>query len=333
MIPSENFNTVLYTGNQAANVAVTGVGFQPDLVWGKNRSSASNHWLFDSVRGINKMLQSDQTTAEETQSGVRAFNSFGFTLGTWIGSTKTNDSYVAWNWKAGGSAVSNTNGSITSSVSANPSAGFSIVTYTSTTGTIGHGLSQVPDMIIQKARNVVDQWTVGHKDLNAGSNAWNYGIPLNVTTATQTNSGFWNNTAPTSSVFSNGSWDNGYTKVAYCFHSVEGYLKVGSYVGNGNYTDGTFVHCGFRPAMVIIRRVLGETWQIQDTTRSPSNGVNSRLEIDNSGAEATNSTWAAMDFLSNGFKQRYADYIMNRTDETYIFIAFAESPFKHSNAR
>ena len=326
VIPSENFNTVLYTGNQAANVAVTGVGFQPDLVWGKNRSSASNHWLFDSVRGINKMLQADQTNAEETQSGVRAFNSFGFTLGTWIGSTKTNDSYVAWNWKAGGSASSNTNGSITSSVSANPSAGFSVVSHTSTgaTGTVGHGLGVAPKLIIEKTRNLVEGWLVQTSVID-GTHDY---LWLN-TTAAKSNMPW--GSLPTSTVFSSYGHTVGTTKIAYCFADVDGYSKVGSYTGNGS-TDGPFVHCGFKVAMIIQKRTDGaDSWHILDNKRSPSNVVDDRLYPNSSSAESTSGD--RVDFTSNGFKVRTTNGDFNASGGTYIFIAFAESPFKHTNAR
>ena len=339
VIPSEHFNTVLYTGNQAANVAVTGVGFQPDLVWGKNRSSASNHWLFDSVRGINKMLQSDQTTAEETQSGVRAFNSFGFTLGTWIGSTKTNDSYVAWNWKAGGSAVSNTNGSITSIVSANPSAGFSIVSYTGnqTSGaTVGHGLSQPAEMLILKNRDSASfSWPVYHAK-NTSAPATDY-LYLNETQATSDQIKFWNDTAPTSTVFSLGDSStpnaNGAAYIAYAFHSVDGYSKVGSFIGNGSETAGPFVYCGFKPKFVLVRRATDVgSWFLFDTERSPYNVMNAKLSAENSGAEESDTSWN-IDFLSNGFKLRSPHVYMNSGSNTHVFLAFAESPFKHSNAR
>ena len=341
VIPSENFNAVLYTGNQAANVAVTGVGFQPDLVWGKNRSSASNHWLFDSVRGINKMLQADQNNAEETQSGVRAFNSFSVTLGTWIGSTKTNDSYVAWNWKAGGAASSNTNGSITSSVSANPAAGFSIVSWTHGSGSqsIGHGLSQKPDMIIVKGRSNISSWWTWHKGLSSETQSF---IHVNTTSAAGANVNAWNNQAPTASVFYQKEYilSNNDTGIAYCFHSVEGHSKVGSFIGNGD-ENGPFVHCGFKPAFLLFRRSTETgSWFMFDNARGTTYNVSgtnfdnvrdNKLNAEANDAEDADSSWN-IDFLSNGFKLRSPHVYMNGNNLTHIFIAFAESPFKHTNA-
>ena len=328
VIPSEHFNTVLYTGNQGANVAVTGVGFEPSLIWGKNRSSASNHWLFDSVRGTTKMLQADQTNAEETQTGVTAFDADGFTLGNWIGSTKTNDSYVAWNWKAGGSAVSNTNGSITSSVSANPSAGFSIVSYTALDSdeTVGHGLSQTPELVLVKRRDSTGNW-VSHFTNLATTNKQLY---LNLTNALDTN----NISSVGASTFRVNGWDNvataNATYISYCFHSVDGYSKVGSYTGNGS-ADGPFVHCGFRPAYVLIKTTnTTATWHIYDSMRDTYNLSDTRLTADESNAEGTA---GGLDFVSNGLKLRTTAAGTNTSGGTYIFLAFAENPFKNTNAR
>ena len=335
VIPSENFNPVLYTGNQAANVAVTGVGFEPSLVWGKNRSSASNHWLFDSVRGTTKMLQADQNNAEETQSGVTAFGSDGFTLGTWIGSTKTGDDYVAWNWKAEGSASTNTSGSIDSSVLANTAAGFSIASFTCPSGsglyTVGHGLGAVPEFMIVKGRSATGNWHIYHKDVGNTKAYF-----LNNSTAGFTSTGYWGDTTPTSTVFTQsigGTLDVGTTAIGYFFNSVDGYSKVGSYTGNGS-ADGPFVHCGFRPAFVMVKRTdAGGGWHILDNKRaSPFNEIEVRIEADNSDAENTGGP-PDTDLVSNGFKLRTTFDNMNASGGTYIFLAFAESPFKNSNAR
>ncbi len=327
--PEDYFNTLLYTGNGADGRALTGVGFQPDWTWIKSRNVSRDHKITDSVRGVNKELGSHTTAAEVTRTnGLSVFGSDGFTVGSESGYNNSGDTFVAWNWKAGGTAVSNTDGSITSQVSAAPDAGFSIVTYASTTGTVGHGLTQAPEAIIMKGRNVSDQWTVGHKDLAGGSSPWNYGIPLNTTASTQTNSGFWNNTAPTSTVFSQGSWDSGYNKVAYCFHSVDGFSKVGSYVGNSS-TDGTFVHTGFRPAWVLVKSTSsGTQWMIYDTNRLGYNVDNNTLTADDNVAEKTDND---VDLLSNGFKWRRSSPNFNQS--TYIYLAFAEQPFKYANAR
>jgi len=358
VIPSEHFNTVLYSGNQGANVAVTGVGFEPSLIWGKNRSGASNHWLFDSVRGTTKMLQSDQTTAEETQTGVTAFNSDGFTLGNWIGSSKTNDSYAAWNWKAGGSASSNTNGSITSSVSANVDAGFSIVTYSGASNatsdssnnggaywTIGHGLAQAPEVVMVKKRDGGTDnnsgWYMGHQGLSATPWASGSHVVLNTTAANANESNIlWGNRAPTSTTFSAGAWNvinhtisgTPFNYLAYCFHSVDDHSKVGSYTGNGN-ADGTFVYTGFRPAYVMYKRTNSTgNWGILDNTRDTTNPQDLWMAANLTNTESSETSRMA-DFLSNGFKFRGNAGDSNASGGTYIYIAFAETPFKHSNAR
>ena len=335
VVPSEHFNTVLYTGT-GSNQSITGVGFAPDFVWGKNRStSGSQHVVNDSVRGTAIALYTDLTNAEASQPlRISSLDSDGFSVGTHGSLNGSGNSIVAWNWKANGAGVSNTNGTITSTVSANADAGFSIVSYTDTSSvvTIGHGLSSAPELIIVKKRNNPDQWTVGHKDLNGGSSAWNYGIPLNTTASTQTNSGFWNNTAPTSTVFTNGTWGDSWQKIAYCFHSVDGYSKVGSYTGNGS-TDGTFVHCGFRPAYVMIKGTdTTYSWDTFDNKRDPINDVDGYLAANDTSAENHNAVYSK-DFLSNGFKLRTAHATENGSGNTYIYIAFAEHPFKHSNAR
>jgi hypothetical protein len=318
-----------YTGTnstQTISNAVNGVSFQPDFAWLKDRTASGNHQLFNSVVGAGTALASNLTSAEFGSGGLSAFNSNGFTGN--IGST---DNYVSWQWKAGGTAVSNTSGSITSQVSANTTAGFSVVTYTSTTGTVGHGLGVAPSMIIMKGRNVTDQWTVGLSVLNGGSSPWNYGLPLNDTAATQTNSGFWNNTAPTSTVFSQGSWDSGYTKVAYCFAPVPGYSAFGSYTGNGS-TDGTFVYTGFRPRFLLTRRTDSAAgWIILDSARSPNNVAQNILEAQSAGADS-GSTYNVVDFLSNGFKFRITGD-PNTSGASNIYMAFAETAFKYANAR
>jgi len=328
----------LYTGTGSTGLAVSNltnsVGFQPDFLWIKSRNTATNHMLVDSVRGVTKVLESDTTQAEGTStggSGILTFDTSGFTNGTDTSTAGSNNAsgrtYVAWQWKAGGSAVSNTNGTITSSVSANTTSGFSIVTYTSTTGTVGHGLGVAPAMIIIKPRNNTDQWTVGH----VGLGGWQYGIPLNTTAATQTNTGFWNSTAPTSSVFSVGSWSNGFNMVAYCWAPIAGYSAFGSYTGNGS-ADGPFVYLGFRPRFIMIKRTdaVGN-WEVLDSSRNPSNAANLALYPNLSNVEDTSPT---DDFLSNGFKIRTAtDSNQNTSGGTYIYAAFAENPFKYANAR
>ena len=337
VVPSEHFNTVLYTGNQGTNLSITGVGFEPSLVWGKNRSSDSNHWLFDAVRGTTKMLSSDGTGAEETQSGVTAFGSDGFTLGTWIGSTKTNDSYVAWNWKANGSGSANTNGSINSTVSANTDAGFSIINWTkegsSGTKTVGHGLSKSPEIIFFKEVDDPSHWSTY---VGVGGSTTRGLLYLNLTAAQTTNdANQWSDTAPTSTVF---TYNQQYTfgnnntaeMIGYAFHSVDGYSKVGSYTGNGN-ADGTFVYTGFRPAFIMWKRYdAADDWIIIDNKRDVDNGATQDLRANLSGAEQTA---ARFDMVSNGFKWRATWNDSNTSGGTYIYIAFAETPFKYSNGR
>jgi hypothetical protein len=343
VIPSENFNTVLYTGNGSTQ-SITGVGFgsAPDLVWAKQRNGANPHEIADIVRGVNNTMGSSGTGADynNTTYQYNSFDTDGFTVtddaaGNYAinGSGKT---YVAWNWKAGGSASSNSNGTITSSVSANPSAGFSIVSYTGTgsNATVGHGLTlAAPEMVIVKSRDTANSWNTWHEALPAT----NY-VVLNSTQAAQAYAPLWNSTAPTSSVFSLGT-DQGGNKssdafIAYAFHSVDGYSKVGSYTGNGS-TDGTFVHCGFRPAYVMVKVTnTASSWLVFDTKRAVYNVVNNiELAPNSSGAEGADAGDISHDILSNGFKWRATGGDVNGSGNTYIFLAFAENPFKHTNAR
>ncbi len=347
-LPTDHFNTTLWTGNGTGTTrAITGVGFQPDLVWKKNRSYGSSHRLQDSVRGPSKTLWSNSTDAETNNSGdgyLASFDSDGFTLQ--VGSSGVSDWYdnrsgnniVGWNWKAGGSAVSNSDGSITSSVSANTTAGFSIVGWTGTgsNATVGHGLSQAPDLIINKSRGDVYNWAIQSILFNSASDT---NILYLNTTAAQADDTNVFQAAPTATVFSpqGGAWAgigaNTIQYIAYCFHSVDGYSKVGSYTGNGN-ADGPFVYTGFKPAM-IIAKCAGSTssWDIVDSVRDPDNGVTQRIYPNNSDAEETASP-PVVDFLSNGFKVRTTSGNWNSgTSHTQLYIAFAESPFKTANAR
>jgi len=332
VVPSEHFNTVLYTGNGGTQ-AITGVGFQSDLVWTKGRSSAWQNRLTDVIRGTSKQLESDSTGAENTSNDLTSFDSDGFTLGSSNNGNANAVTFVAWNWKANGSGSSNTNGSITSTVSANVDAGFSIVGYTGNNvagATIGHGLSAKPDLIIVKIR--ADNYT--GRVYNSISGATKY-LDWASTAALGTYQHMWNNTEPTSSVFSVGHdvTVGGYPIrdfIAYCFHSVDGYSKVGSYTGNTN-ADGTFVYTGFKPAYVMVKNTSGWGWYIHDSVRHPDNENDLHLLANSSAADsATDNTH--MDFLSNGFKLRTASIIGNGSAYTLIYIAFAETPFKYSNA-
>ena len=340
-LPAQNMAATLYTGNsstQTISNAVNGVSMQPDWVWIKNRSTASQHVLTDSVRGIDRQLFSSLTNAEQTSAtAITALNSNGFSLGanpSPTGSTNGSpDAYVAWQWKGGGTAVSNTAGSITSSVSANTTAGFSVVTYTGTgvAATVGHGLGVKPSMIILKNRSGVYDWPTWSQYL---PNPTTQHFWLNATNAAQTSSSF-NSTQPTSSVFNIGTTSeaNGNTNnfVAYCFAAVAGYSAFGSYTGNAS-TDGPFVFLGFRPKFVLIKcSSTTGNWIIWDSSRGTYNVIDSlRLYPNLSDAEGGG---VDIDFVSNGFKFRNTNAAMNGSGSTYIYMAFAEVPFKSALGR
>jgi hypothetical protein len=257
--PTDYFNTVLYTGNGSTNHAITGVGFQPDWSWIKQRSGAEWNILIDSVRGVTKYINSNDTGAERTSSNfIESFDSDGFTLGSANDTNQSSQTYASWNWLGANGTASNSNGSITSSVSANTTAGFSIVSYTGTgsNATVGHGIDK-PRMIIIKDRDASTDWAIYHGSLGATKF-----IELNTTVASQTNNTAWNDTEPTSSVFSIGTGGivntSSNTYIAYCFAEKKGYSKFGSYTGNGTSGvdgagDGTFVYTGFKPSMIIIK--------------------------------------------------------------------------------
>jgi len=318
-----------YVGPGGAFTMVNDGQFQPDLVWWKARSRGAGHSLFDSVRGATKQLGSDSTAAEQTiGSYLTSFNTNGFSMGS--GDTGTNnpsDTYIAWQWRAGGSAVTNTAGTITSSVSANTSAGFSVVTYTGVSnGTVGHGLGVAPSMIIVKSRGV-QNWFIYHTSLG------NTKYMTFSTDAATTNSGSWNNTSPTSSVFTSGSFFSTNSMVAYCWAEVPGFSKFGSYTGNAS-TDGPFVYCGFRPRWVMVKRTdydgSGPQWNIFDAVRPNSYNDSALGNLRANASDAESSGWP-IDFVSNGFKIRYAGE--TNYSATHIFAAFAETPFKYASAR
>jgi hypothetical protein len=328
-LASKFFAPALYTGNDATQVV--NVGFQPDFVWIKPRTTASYaHKLFDSVRGATKYLDTTDTGGEGTVSGLTSFDAGGFTVGSYAGTNSSSYTFVAWNWKASNaSAVTNTSGSITSSVSANPTAGFSIVTYTGTGSagaTVGHGLGAVPSMIIFKRRTGVSDWQTYHTSLgNAAS------VYLNLNNASAASPGMLNSTTPTSTLITLGTSTDtnpsAGTMVAHCFAEVEGYSKIGSYTGNGN-ASGTFVYMGFRPRFFLLKRTTSEAWIIADSSRDPYNVAQNYILANTSGAEAAGVLY---DFVSNGIKFRGNS--QNESASTYIYMAFAESPFKYSLAR
>jgi hypothetical protein len=324
------FNPVLYTGNSTTPRAITGVGFQPDYVWTKCRSNSFSHGNIDSVRGGNKYLRSNLTDAEGTFTYISSFDSDGYTIGGSDGSNNSNgETYVAWNWKANGSGSSNTSGSITSTVSASTTSGFSIATWTANGGnaTVGHGLGVAPAMLIYKARGATGSWVVLHKSLTNMTSNW-----LKLHTADAELSGFSLSAAPTSSVFYSDSNFGSGTMVTYCFAEIAGYSKISSYTGNGS-ADGPFVYCGFRPAYVMIKEAaLGYDWYVEDSKRDTYNVAQTVLSPNTSGAEATGSNYY-IDFLSNGFKIRTSYAGVNSSGNKNIFAAFAETPLKFSLAR
>ena len=331
--PSEYFNTKLYTGTSSTQ-SITGVNFQPDLVWFKRRDGVSSHRLTDAVRGTTKLLQTNANDADQTGTDtLTSFDSDGFTLGADTAPYNVNVSgqtMVAWNWKANGSGVSNTDGSITSTVSANTTSGFSIVTYTGTgaNATVGTGLGVAPSIVLCKNLSVSGNWIMYHSTQGATKY-----MVLNATDAVATATVAWNDTAPTSSVFSvgtastvNGSGNN---LVAYCFAEKKGFSKFGSYTGNGN-ADGTFVYTGFKPAFVMIKNTsAAENWYILDNKRPSYNTNNYYIKPNVGDAEGT-STSLATSLLSNGFKLRTSNDATNQSGATYIYMAFAENPLVNS---
>jgi len=329
--PNQYFNTKLYTGNGSTQ-SITGVDFQPDMVWIKDRTVGFDHVLQDSVRGTTKIINSNQTYAEFTNANsITSFNSDGFTTGSYVATNQNTTTYVSWNWLGANGTASNTDGSITSTVSANTTSGFSIVSWTgnATAGaTIGHGLGVTPKVIILKGTDQTDGWFVQHQDLGATKF-----LRLQDTNAVTTQTNVWNDTAPTSNVFSvgNGSGTNGNGNqfITYCFAEKQGFSKFSSFVGNGN-ADGTFIYTGFKPAFVIIKgSSTAQSWQMSDNKRDTFNAVDHRLRPNESSAESTSPEW--IDFCSNGFKLRNNDVAWNGSGSTYIYMAFAENPLVGTN--
>ena len=328
-------NATLYTGTSAAQSitnGAAGASFQPDMVWIKSRSSAYDHNVFDSVRGVYKQLVPNATYAENNYTtSLTAFNSNGFSVGSDIGTNNSGSTFVAWQWKAGGTAVSNTAGSITSQVSANTTSGFSVVTYTgngSGTASVGHGLSVSPSMVIIKNRTSGSaSWPVYHGSIPS--------LYLTLNTTDAGTSGQWISASSSLVSFSTlSSWTNTNSNnyVAYCWAPIAGYSAFGSYTGNGS-ADGPFVYLGFRPKFVLIKcsSGAGTSWIIYDSSRNTYNATTSELYPNTTGAE-TNAY--AIDFLSNGFKIRNGTTSnLNDSGSTQIYACFAENPFKYANAR
>ena len=324
-------DATLYTGNGAARSITNAGSFSPDLVWIKDRTIGYGHIWADTIRGATNLLASNDTSAEFTVSNsITTFNSNGFSLGDWVAVNTNTNNYVAWQWDAGSSTVTNTSGSISSQVRANPTAGVSVVTFTATgaNSTVGHGLGVAPKMVITKSRNNTFVWYTWHTAL-----AGNEYLELSTAVAKGTSAGLWNSTIPTSSVLSFGSsYPSGTNLVAYCFSEIAGFSKFGSYTGNGS-ADGTFVYLGFRPKFVMIKSTSGvASWVTFDSVRLGYNSTESYLSPNSSGVEGTISGFG-IDILSNGFKLRATDATLNGSGSTYIYACFAENPFQNSNAR
>jgi hypothetical protein len=330
-------DATLWTGTSTASSrTITGLQFKPDFVWAKSRTDTFRHELFDSVRGVGKNLASNSTDSEDTNNQygyLSSFNSDGFSSSP--GSTdnarfnQLNSNFVAWQWQAGqGSSSSNTSGSITSTVSVNATAGFSIVSYTgngSAGSTVGHGLGAAPGLIIIKNRSIVQSWPV-----------WTSSIPsdqlyLNQNRAVDTP----DISSVGSSTFTISAWNgvngSGNSLIAYCWTPIAGFSSFGSYVGNGS-SNGPFIYTGFRPKFILIKATSGTLdWEINDSSRNPYNASNLVLYPNLSNAET--SAYGYKDLLSNGFKIRTSDANSNTNGTTYIYAAFAENPFKYANAR
>jgi hypothetical protein len=319
------------------------------MIWTKQRSTTAEHILVDRPRGLTSASggwfrpnKIDVEAGSWSYDGVTSSGSnivFKGLSGASYSANQNGATQVAWYWKAGGAAVSNTSGSITSSVSANADAGFSVGTYTgnNTAGaTVGHGLSKTPELLICKRRDTTNEaWAIKLTNiLSSTSDGLKLDDPV---AAFNNNSIWWNSTQPSNSYFTLGSHATVNASSAsmsfYAWHSVDGYSKVGSYTGNFS-ADGTFVYTGFRPKYVLIKRTnTAGSWIVQDGVRSPYNDVDDALYADSNVAEYSNNSWSDMDFTSNGFKCRTSDSIFNASGSTYIFLAFAEHPFKYANAR
>ena len=337
---TDYFNTKLYTGTGSSN-SVTGVGFQPDFTWIKNRDQADEHNVYDAVRGATKRIITNDTSAEGTQSnGLSAFGSDGFTVVDSNATNINNENYASWNWKANGQGSSNTDGSInTTYTSVNTTAGFSISKFTGTgaNATVGHGLGAVPKMMIFKN---LDQATEGWMVYHASTGNTKR-LLLDDTAAASTSSTFWQDTTPTSSLFyvgSNHGMNGPHNMIAYCFAEKTGYSKFGSYTGNGN-ADGSFIYTGFKPAFVIFKQTnTTGNWGLLDSTRSYANVANHTLAANSSNAESSfgggESVFGAsnkVDILSNGIKIREASNYNNTSGATYIYMCFSEAPLVGTN--
>ena len=329
--PSDYFNTVLYTGNGGTQ-SITGVGFQTDWSWIKRRDGSAFHVVTDSVRGATKQIYPNDNQAEGTRAqGLQSFDSDGYTLGNEGDTNASSSTYVGWNWKAGTSFTNDASatgiGSIDSSGSVNQDAGFSIISYTGTgnAATVSHGLGVAPKMIIIKNRSTTNGWEVYHQSI--GNTKY---LALNVNDAALASASRWNNTSPTSTVFTvnteGGVNSNGGNLIAYCFANKKGYSKFGSYTGNGSASSGTFCFTGMKPSFVMIKRTdTTGSWEMYDAKRE---GFNPQVHgLYANGTNAEDNTDDLLDLLSNGFKLYHDGGGLNASGGTYIFAAFASNPF------
>jgi len=329
--PSLHFNTVLYTGT-GSEQTVSGVNFSPGLTWLKSRSNGQPNVLSDSVRGGNKQLYTADTQAETTYSQyLKSFNSDGFVLGTDSGINQSSQTFVSWNWKAGGSASNNTDGNKTISLSVNTTAGFSVGTYAGTgqDSTIGHGLGAVPDWLMIKNRSSGSRkWQLWHNGLT-GTNKY---LAIDRSGAELTDSASWDNTAHSNTVWNTyGSGEanqNGENFVCYAWTSIQGFSKFGSYTGNGN-ANGPFIYTGFKPAWIMTKQINGgSSWIVHDNKRDPINTVTEYFTVEENDAAGTLAN--SFDLCSNGFKVRTSNGDRNSSGDSFAYWAFAESPLVNS---
>lgn len=338
---SDYFNTVLYSGNDSTQV-ISGVGFQPNLTWVKNRTDTlSPNLITDVILGYGSSgntIKTDASDAQQSNSTYRFVDngatSDGFTVGNSSYTNGNGKNYVGWNWKVNNSTSANTDGNTNSTVSVNTTSGISIVSWTGTGSntTIGHGLGVAPKVVWVKNRNDTEEWRCGH---TSQSSNFSKGLHLSTNDSEWTQTGAFNDTAPTSSVFSVGTFNStngsGDSLIAYCFAEKTGYSKFGIYTGNED-ADGPFVYCGFKPAMVIIKKTTGSTqhWNMNDNKRDTYNVMDNRLYPSQNAAEAINAAYY-MDYLSNGFKIRTNSISWNADGVKYVFFAWAEAPLVGSN--
>jgi hypothetical protein len=326
---TDYFNTTLWTGDGNSTQNITGTGFNADWIWLKGRSGAGDHQLYDKVRGVQKMIISNGTNAESTNSiGLQTFGSDGFTMGSDM--TGSGSTFVSWNWLANGAGSSNTEGDITATVSANTTSGFSIIKFTSAgsvSQTYGHGLNGTPKLwIIKDTSQSSNNWQVYYNGTDR--------LKLDTTEATSTTAAYLmsaNATTLTTPSNSDSAWGNGngINYITYAFQEIQGFSKIGKYTGNGN-ADGSFIYTGFKPAYVLTKRSdTAESWVIQDNKQSPYNPTHDFLLADTTGVPTAGGT--PIDILSNGFKVRTTSVYSNASGGTYIYLAFAEAPLVSSN--